>query len=131
MDNTASTRHRPRRSQEAGAPWNETRVSELERPSSAVADTTDDHRRGRECGEEEGTRSGGIRRRRPSSSGQGQIESPLGRMFDGPADRLDYAELCESTDSRIDELRLCGNGVVPATAEKAFRTLMGELLAND
>jgi len=52
-------------------------------------------------------------------------------MFDGPADRLDYAELCQATDSRIDELRLCGNGVVPATAEKEFRTLMGELLAND
>jgi hypothetical protein len=27
------------------------------------------------------------------------------------------------TDSRIDELRLLGNGVVPATAERAFRTL--------
>ncbi len=31
------------------------------------------------------------------------------------------------TDSRVDELRLLGNGVVPQTAEKAFRTLLKEL----
>ena len=29
-----------------------------------------------------------------------------------------------SCDSRTDELRLLGNGVVPATAETAFRTLI-------
>jgi len=27
--------------------------------------------------------------------------------------------------NRTDRLRLCGNGVVPATAAKAFRTLLG------
>jgi DNA-cytosine methyltransferase len=38
-----------------------------------------------------------------------------------------YAELCTSCDNRTDELRLLGNGVVPATATLAFRTLWEEL----
>jgi hypothetical protein len=38
-----------------------------------------------------------------------------------------YADLCVSCDNRTDELRLLGNGVVPATAELAFRTLWEEL----
>ena len=54
-------------------------------------------------------------------------EPPLGRDADGPASGLDYAELCVTCDNRTDELRLLGNGVVPATAERAFRTLMREL----
>ena len=37
--------------------------------------------------------------------------------------RLDDAELYVTCDNRMDELRLLGNGVVPATAELAFRTL--------
>ena len=40
---------------------------------------------------------------------------------------MDYAELCVSCDNRTDELRLLGNGVVPATAEKAFRTLIKQI----
>jgi hypothetical protein len=40
---------------------------------------------------------------------------------------MDYAELCVTCDNRTDELRLLGNGVVPATAERAFRVLMKEL----
>jgi site-specific DNA-cytosine methylase len=39
-----------------------------------------------------------------------------------------YSELCVSCDNRTDELRLLGNGVVPATAERAFRVLMEELI---
>jgi len=39
-----------------------------------------------------------------------------------------YAELCVTCDNRTDELRLLGNGVVPATAERAFRTLLAELI---
>ena len=57
-----------------------------------------------------------------------QTQPPLGRDADGPAGGLGYAELCVSCDNRTDELRLLGNGVVPATAERAFLTLMQELL---
>lgn len=39
-----------------------------------------------------------------------------------------YSELCITCDNRTDELRLLGNGVVPATAELAFRTLWEELM---
>ena len=53
-----------------------------------------------------------------------QTEPALGGNADGPAGGMDYAELCVSGDNRTDELRLLGNGVVPATAERAFRTLI-------
>jgi hypothetical protein len=67
--------------------------------------------------------------------GQGDIEQaeprqaqpPLGRDPHGPAGGLGYAELFTTCDNRTDELRLLGNGVVPATAERAFRVLMEEL----
>ena len=49
------------------------------------------------------------------------------RNPDGPASGLDYAELCVTCDNRTDELRLLGNGVVPATASLAFRTLLREV----
>ena len=42
----------------------------------------------------------------------------------------ELAEICDwmvKTESRTDELRLLGNGVVPATATRAFLTLMEEL----
>jgi hypothetical protein len=35
--------------------------------------------------------------------------------------------LCVSCDNRTDELRLLGNGVVPATAALAFTTLWNQL----
>ena len=57
-----------------------------------------------------------------------QAQPPLGGNPDGPADWMDYAELYTTCDNRTDELRLLGNGVVPATAERAFRTLIKELL---
>ena len=56
-----------------------------------------------------------------------QTQPPLGGDADGPASGLDYAELCVTCDNRTDELRLLGNGVVPATAERAFLTLTREL----
>ena len=56
-----------------------------------------------------------------------KTQPPLGGDTDGPPGGLDYAELCITCDNRTDELRLLGNGVVPATAERAFRTLMREL----
>ena len=57
-----------------------------------------------------------------------QTQPPLGGNSDGTADWMDYAELYTTCDNRTDELRLLGNGVVPATAERAFRTLIKELL---
>jgi hypothetical protein len=40
---------------------------------------------------------------------------------------MDDAELYSSCDNRTDELRLLGNGVVPATAALAFCTLIQQL----
>ena len=57
---------------------------------------------------------------------QGNIEPPMGGNADGAPSGLGYAELCYVMDNRTDELRLLGNGVVPDTAERAFRTLWGE-----
>lgn len=57
-----------------------------------------------------------------------QTEPTLGRDADGTSSGLDTPELYVTCDNRTDELRLLGNGVVPATAERAFRTLLTELL---
>ena len=60
-------------------------------------------------------------------SHQRQTQPPLGGDADGAASGLDYAQLCISCDNRTDELRLLGNGVVPATASLAFRNLLREV----
>jgi DNA (cytosine-5)-methyltransferase 1 len=57
-----------------------------------------------------------------------QTQPPLGGDSDGASGGLDYAQLSVSCDNRTDELRLLGNGVVPQTAELAFRELIKELL---
>jgi len=62
-------------------------------------------------------------------AGGWQAEPALGGNADGPASGMDYAELCLSGDNRTDELRLLGNGVVPATAERAFRVLSARFTA--
>jgi DNA (cytosine-5)-methyltransferase 1 len=59
----------------------------------------------------------------------GHPEPTVGGDADGSACGLDYAQLCVSRDSLVDELRLLGNGVVPATAERAFRVLWAQLHA--
>jgi len=64
---------------------------------------------------------------RPAKSDWRQTQPALGGDPDGPAGGMDYAELSISCDNRTDELRLLGNGVVPATAERAFRTLLNRL----
>ncbi len=58
---------------------------------------------------------------------QRQTEPTLGGDTHGSASGLDYAELSVSSDNRTDELRLLGNGVVPATAALAFQTLLNGL----
>jgi DNA (cytosine-5)-methyltransferase 1 len=60
--------------------------------------------------------------------GYGQTKPSMGRDADGPAGGMDYAQLCVSGDNRTDELRLLGNGVVPATAERAFRILSARFI---
>ena len=57
-----------------------------------------------------------------------QTEPSLGRDADGSTSGLDYAELSVTCDNRTDELRLLGNGVVPATATRAFLTLINETI---
>jgi len=52
-----------------------------------------------------------------------QTEPSMGGDFDGITCGMDYAELCHAVDCRTDELRLLGNGVVPGTAERAFKEL--------
>ena len=58
-----------------------------------------------------------------------QTQSTMGGDAYGTARGMDYAELSISCDNRTDELRLLGNGVVPATATLAFQTLLAELLS--
>jgi len=62
-----------------------------------------------------------------AASWKWQTQPALGGNADGTPSGLDYAELCVSCDNRTDELRLLGNGVVPATAERAFRVLFAKL----
>jgi DNA (cytosine-5)-methyltransferase 1 len=56
-----------------------------------------------------------------------QAKPPLGRDPYGTAHRLDHAELYLTCDNRTDELRLLGNGVVPAVAHRAFVVLAQRL----
>jgi site-specific DNA-cytosine methylase len=53
-----------------------------------------------------------------------QVEPTLGGDSDGTTRGMGYAELSVTCDNRTDELRLLGNGVVPATATIAFQTLL-------
>lgn len=56
-----------------------------------------------------------------------QSEPQVGGDTHGASNWLDYAMLFESCESRTDELRLLGNGVVPETAAKAFKLLWERL----
>lgn len=82
-----------------------------------------------EAGEWSLTESGGIGAEPAMGNANSrQTEPEVGGDVDGATSGVGYAELCVSSDNRTDELRLLGNGVVPATAAKAFVTLMEELL---
>ena len=56
----------------------------------------------------------------------GETQPSLGGDADGAAGGLGHAKLYTTCDNRTDELRLLGNGVVPATAELAFKVLLEE-----
>jgi DNA (cytosine-5)-methyltransferase 1 len=58
----------------------------------------------------------------------GKAKSTMGGGSYGSSRRMGDAELRVSCDNRTDELILLGNGVVPATVEVAFRTLLMELM---
>lgn len=96
--------------------------------SAAVADTSiiDGERWGARSGRRIWSKVDVERAGQAINEGR-QTEPALGGDADGTPGGLDYAELCVSCDNRTDELRLLGNGVVPATAERAFRVLMEEL----
>jgi len=57
-----------------------------------------------------------------------ETKSPLDRSTDGPTSGMDYDELSVSVESRTDELRLLGNGVVPDCAARAFEILTEQIL---
>ena len=108
------------------------RLQELEGGSPSVGNA-EEQRCGRlddEQGEIGGREARGHldRASDPEQQEQRQTQPPLGRDSDGIACGMDYAELCVTCDNRTDELRLLGNGVAPATAERAFRTLLAELI---
>ena len=108
-------------------------------------DDADGRRRKRGDGEAALPRPDEPDDRAPAPAGEyrfREAQSPLGGDADGPAAGLDLSrvpglgdtELGEIrgwmalSSNRVDELRLCGNGVVPATAALAFRTLGTELI---
>ena len=105
-------------------------------PPRVVANTEFIGRRGRSDGDARGL-CGEIQTARPCDSGaesavgdanHRKTEPEVGGDADGAPDWVGYGELCISNDNRTDELRMLGNGVVPATAARAFVTLMEELL---
>jgi site-specific DNA-cytosine methylase len=59
-----------------------------------------------------------------SNNPERETQPSLGGDVDGSSRGVDYAQLCVSNDNRTDELRLLGNGVVPAVAALAFKTLL-------
>ena len=115
---------------EQGSNWQDDRVSGA---ADTVGNTT-------EQGCERSGRPNDSRRQvngsaEPDGSGadwcveqeQRQAQPSLGGDSDGRTDWMDDAELYSSCDNRTDELRLLGNGVVPATAALAFCTLIQQL----
>lgn len=85
-------------------------------PSAELAYAKGDDEQG--CG----SRPGQGQSRGEGAEQRDETEPQLGGAVDGTTSGLD------PTASRVDRLRLLGNGVVPDTAEVAFRTLYKELM---
>ena len=99
--------------------------SEPERSDESVGHSED----GNQSGDALQLRPGKTQHRGASGSvdtRRGQTQSKVVRDADGLASGMGYAELSVSCDNRTDELRLLGNGVVPATAALAFQTLINQ-----
>ena len=104
----------------------------------AMGNSTDG--RWRQCNSEVGSVSQ-LNEGRADTSECSKIEQPMGYSTHGAESRLGISELSGlsdselaeirewmvKTDNRTDELRLLGNGVVPATATRAFLTLLEKL----
>ena len=60
-------------------------------------------------------------------AGKPEAQSKMGRNPNGGAYRMDYAHMCQSSDNRTDEIRLLGNGVVPASVARAIVVLDRQL----
>ena len=90
----------------------------VQEPAGGSASMGDAETRRRGESGDETSEGQGHRSARSSRSDEelSEVEPALGRDFDGFADWLDDAELFVTCDNRTDELRLLGNGVVPATA---------------
>ena len=103
---------------------------DVEQAKSGMADASQQHGTGGSAWTGRGEWSQcDLENHRDGGNGDGQTQPALGGNADGPAGGMDYAELCLSGDNRTDELRLLGNGVVPATAERAFRVLSARFTA--
>jgi len=105
LDDTTDTNDQRREPTMGGAGRNLGRQNQVDPSAFQHRGADGSHRRDQEC----------------------ETQPPLGGDPNGIAGGLDYAQLCVTCDNRTDELRLLGNGVVPATAERAFRSLMQEL----
>ena len=118
------------------------RLRSAEPSDEAMGNSTHANRRPRVSAKEAGAGPGDIWRRRSGESSKRTAFASLGRDIDGALSwsrlselsGLSDQELAEirhwmvASDNRTDELRLLGNGVVPAVAERAFRLLVGELM---
>ena len=62
-----------------------------------------------------------------SQTERGHLKPPMGGASHESASWVDPAQLSTSFDSKPDELRLLGNGVIPQVAELAFRILWDRL----